>query len=172
MTRSELSSFLDSLAARTPAPGAGSAAAAVVAMAAALVEMTARFSDDEAAASAARTLRARAVALRDDDAAAYAAVLGATGKARQEALSRAADVPLAIAQAGRDVCALAASLRTTGNANLRGEATAAVELASAGARAAAELVLINLAEAGPDERVVEARELLVALRAAAVPTEW
>ena len=45
----KLADFVDLLADRTPAPASGSALAAAAALAAALTEMTARFSDDEEA---------------------------------------------------------------------------------------------------------------------------
>lgn len=154
-----LADYLGALAERSATPGAGSSAAAAVGMAAALTEMAARFSDDEPAAGRAEALRARALQLGDDDAAAYAAVLGSSGEERAAALSRASDVPLAIADAAREVLALVASMVGRGNPNLRGEVLAAAELAEAGARAAATLVLINLGEDSADERAARARVL-------------
>ena len=156
----ELARFADRLAARSPAPGAGSAAAGVITMAAALTEMAARFSDDPAAAARAEDIRARAPALVEEDARAYSAVLASSGTARQEALSRAADVPLSMAETAQELRALAAPLLESGNPNLRGEVLAALELASAGARAAAHLVLLNLGDDRVDGRVAQARALL------------
>ena len=77
-----------------------------------------------------------------------------------EALSRAADVPLAIAEAALDVASLACELAERGNPNLRGDAATAVLLAEAAVRDLANLVEINLATREGDERVDRARELV------------
>ena len=74
--------FLDQLAARTPTPGGGGAAAVTGAMAAGLVAMAARFSatrlpDAGELADQADELRRRLAQLADEDARAYAAVLEA-----------------------------------------------------------------------------------------------
>jgi formiminotetrahydrofolate cyclodeaminase len=79
-----LDAYLDALAARSPGPAGGVAAALTAAQAAALVAMVARFTtgvryDDHADTVAsvierADALRARAVALMDDDVAAFAGV--------------------------------------------------------------------------------------------------
>ena len=74
--------FLDQLAARTPTPGGGGAAAVTGAMAAGLVAMAARFSATQLPgagelAEQADGLRRRLARLVDMDARAYAAVLGA-----------------------------------------------------------------------------------------------
>jgi len=163
------------VAAETPAPGGGSVAAVVVEMAAALAAMAARFSrghwDGGAGAVAqAEALRARAAPLAQEDADAYEAVLtamrmpeGLEPEIRNtligDTLSRAADVPLRIAQAAADVAELGATLAENGNPNLRGDASAAALLSEAAARAAANLVEINLATTEEDERIGLAREL-------------
>ena len=88
--------FLDELAARTPTPGGGGAAAVTGALAAGLVAMAARFSvrrlpEAGDLAEAADELRRRVTGLVDLDARAYQAVL----KLRtREALHEAAIVPL------------------------------------------------------------------------------
>jgi formiminotetrahydrofolate cyclodeaminase len=106
--------------------------------------------------------------LAEADAEAYGAVIAARGTPDYDAaLSRAADVPLTIAQAAADVGELAAELAARGNPNLRGDASTAALLAEAAARAAANLVEINLAEKNGDERVARARELASAAGAAA-----
>lgn len=158
--------FLDAMATDDAAPGGGAAAAVSVTMAAALAGMAARLSTrhlDEAGALAeqADELRRRATPLADEDAAAYAAVLqafqlprddAATRRQRiREALSHAADVPLAIADAGRDVQQLAVHLAHSGNPNLGGDAVTAALLAGAATRAAAHLAELNLAQAGIDD---------------------
>jgi formiminotetrahydrofolate cyclodeaminase len=105
----------------------------------------------------------------------------AAGHRRQRidaALSRAADVPMAVveiaAQAARDAARLAAD----GNPRLRGDAITAALLAQAGARAAATLISINLAAAaladspaaiGPaDDRPARAQALLTEISRAVV----
>jgi formiminotetrahydrofolate cyclodeaminase len=159
-----LSRFLDAVAREEPAPGGGSVSAVVGALGAALVEMAARFSHDWAggpgAAARARQLRDRLTALAPQDAAAYEALLAARregGDARGE-LSDAAAVPLEIAEAAVDVVVLGALVAGSGNANLRSDARAGALFAEAAARAAANLVEVNLEDAA-DPRVRRAREL-------------
>jgi methenyltetrahydrofolate cyclohydrolase len=168
-----LRGFLEAVAARTSAPGGGAVAAVATAIAAALVEMAAQFStkhwdDADAAAARARELRERAAPLAQADADAYEAVIAARGEpGYDEALSRAADVPLAIVEAAADIAELAAELAAQGNPNLRGDAVTAALLAEASARAAANLVEINLAERDGDRRIDRAQELASAAGAAA-----
>jgi formiminotetrahydrofolate cyclodeaminase len=69
----------------------------------------------------------------------------------RDALSGAADVPLAVAEAGSEVAGIAARLAEEGNPNLQGDALAAVLIAGAGVRAAAALVGINLSTANVDD---------------------
>jgi formiminotetrahydrofolate cyclodeaminase len=130
-------------------------------MAAALVEMGAAFADvptDEAA-----SLRARAVELAEAELHAYAPVLEAqrSGDPERvgEALSRAADSPLAIARAATEVAELGASVAASGKEALKGDALVGVVLAEAACRAAGNLVRINLAPAPDDPRVAELSEL-------------
>jgi len=160
---SSVAELLAEVAAPTPAPGGGSSAAVVCALAAALVEMSAGSPHERAA-----TLRARAVELADADLGSYAPVLEAQrlpadDPARAErlraALSAASDVPLAIAEIGCEVTELAAELARSGRRSLEGDATAAVLLAEAATRAAARLVELNLAEQPGDPRLAAAREL-------------
>ena len=170
-----LAGFVDAIAAETPAPGGGAVAAVVTAMAAALTGMVARFSlrhwDGAAGAVAqAEALRARALPLAPEDSDAYETVLTAMRMPKDlepevrnnligDALSRAADVPLRIAETAADVAELAAETAEHGNPNLRGDAVAAALFAEAGARVAANLVVINLGTSEADERVGRAREL-------------
>ena len=158
------------MASDEPAPGGGAATAVAVALAAGLSGMAARLSADHLAdatglAERADRLRRRVAPLAQEDATAYGHVLaayrdrddGAPGVRRERirtALSGAADVPLAIAEAGAEVAEVAARLAREGNPNLRGDAVAAALLAEAGVCAAAVLVEINTT-AGEisDERV-------------------
>jgi formiminotetrahydrofolate cyclodeaminase len=167
--KERLGAFLDDVAAETPAPGAGAVAALLVALAAALVEMAARFSDgSEAALAAAGALRSRLAPLAQADGEAYAAFLAArrAGTDDAEPRARTVAVPLEVAECGSEVAALAASLAERGNPNLRGEAVAAAEAASAGAAIAAKLVELNLG-GKPDERLDRSREHANAAAAAA-----
>ncbi len=164
--------FLDALAARAPAPAGGSAAALVLAQAAALCAKSARLSERQLSAGRAAELtqeaeriRGTAASLIDEDPRAYANVLKAR-RSRNDgqqdaaaaagvaaALSAAADVPLQIVELAVPVSAIAATLAADGNQALRGDALTAGLLAQAAARAAACLVRINLTGAPGDARL-------------------
>lgn len=166
----------ETVAAQTSAPGGGSVAAIVTAFAASLTAMAARFATEEwedaaGAVAQAEALRARVLPLADEDARAYESFLLARRMSEDfdpqvrdaaigEALSRAADVPLAIAEAALDVASLAAELVEHGNPNLRGDAATAALLSEAAVRATANLVEINLATREGDDRIERARELV------------
>ena len=167
--------LLDTIAAETPAPGGGSVAAFVTEMAASLAAMAARFAHDwEGAAGAvaqAETLRHRAAPLAVEDAIAYENVLTAMRMPKDlesevrntligETLSRAADIPLMIAQTAADVAELSCEIAVCGNPNLRGDAAAASMLAASAARVAANLVEINLTTVEGDDRVELARAMV------------
>jgi formiminotetrahydrofolate cyclodeaminase len=138
-----LAEFCDTIAAETSAPGGGSVAAVVGAMAASLAAMAARFSTEQwedaaGAVAQAEALKARLLPLADEDARAYENVLLALRMPKEldeevrdaaigDALSRATDVPMAIAEASLDVATLAAELAERGNPNLHGDAVAADE---------------------------------------------
>jgi formiminotetrahydrofolate cyclodeaminase len=178
--------FLDALAAGAPAPAGGSAAALVLAQAAALCAKSARLSGRQLTASRAAELTAEAEQIRgtaasliDEDPRAYQAVIDQSrriGGERQAersaarrsdgmaaALSAAADVPMRIVELATSVAALAAVLARDGNPALRGDAIAAGLLARAAARAAAALVSINLADRPADPRHSRADSLLAAI---------
>jgi formiminotetrahydrofolate cyclodeaminase len=170
----------ETVAAETSAPGGGSVAAIAGALAASLVAMAARFSTDDwedaaGTVAQAEALRARLLPLADEDAHAYENFLLVRRMSREvepelrdaaigDALSRAADAPLGIAEAAHDVAALAADAADRGNPNLRGDAATAALLAEAAVRATANLVEINLATREGDERVERARELVETTR--------
>ena len=167
-----LGEFLDRVASDSPAPGGGSVAAIAVALAAGLAGMAARLStgqlsDAPELADQADASRRRVAPLARADAESYGRVLDAyrdpedrTARVR-DALSGAADVPLAVAEAGSEVAAIASRLAEEGNPNLKGDAMAAVLLASAGVRAAAKLVQINLSSANVgDDRLNRANSLV------------
>ncbi|MGH3039103.1 MAG: cyclodeaminase/cyclohydrolase family protein [Gaiellaceae bacterium] len=174
--------LLDTIAAETPAPGGGSVAALVTEMAASLAAMAARFAHDwDGAAGAiaqAETLRHRAAPLAVEDAVAYENVLTAMRMPKDlepevrntligETLSRAADVPLAIAECAATVAELAAEIAVEGNQNLRGDAAAAAILASSAAGVAANLVEINLSTTEGDDRIERARAFVRSAETAA-----
>jgi glutamate formiminotransferase/formiminotetrahydrofolate cyclodeaminase len=145
-------------------------------MAAALVTMVARGSDDwedgAGIASQARALRARLTALAEEDATAFADVLvtmrDRSGAPEQRdfalglALLRAAEVPLRIAEAAADVAELAASAAAEGSPHLQPDATAAAALAEAATQAATHLVEINLAIVPGDRHSEQAGRLTAA----------
>jgi formiminotetrahydrofolate cyclodeaminase len=178
-----VSAFLDALAAGSPAPAGGSAAALVLAQAAALCAKSARLSAGELTAGRADELtdeaeyiRARAASLIDEDPLAYQAVLKAprsgpdvapgaadAGAGLAAALSAAADVPLRLVELAVPVTAIAATLVADGKPALRGDAQAAGLLAQAAARAAACLVHINLAGSPEDARHARADALLASI---------
>jgi formiminotetrahydrofolate cyclodeaminase len=174
-----LGEFLDRVASGSPAPGGGSVAAIAVALAAGLAGMAARLStgqlsDAPELADQADASRRRVAPLARADAESYGRVLEAyrepedrTSRVR-DALSGAADVPLAVAEAGSEVAAIASRLAKEGNPNLEGDAMAAVLLAGAGVRAAAKLVQINLSSANVDDDRLRRANSLADNTAAAV----
>ncbi len=175
--------FLDALAAKTACRPGGSAAALVLAQAAALCAKSARLSARQLTADRAAQLseeaeqmRARAASLIDDDPRAYAAVLDALRRRAEQpkdsadaaarlaaALSEAAEVPMRVVELAVPVAGLAAALTADGNPALRGDTITAALLAHAAARSAAALVSINLADAPGDPRLARATALLAGL---------
>jgi formiminotetrahydrofolate cyclodeaminase len=171
-----LGEVLDTLAEEGPAPGGGSAAAIVVAMAAGLVTMVARASKEHweeagGVIGQAEALRARVAPLAEADVKVYTEALGALRNRAQlearyrdqkleAALERAAEIPIKITEAGADVACLAALLVQHGNPEVRADAAAAAVFAEAGARAAAKLVEVNLGTTEDDPRVRHVRALV------------
>ena len=170
-----LTAFLDGLATRGRAPGAGSAAALTVAFAAGLVAMVARSSRemwDEAPGIAAQalTLQDRASSLARTDAEAWEEALAALRAAAdpdaagvagdqelERKLERSAAIPLEIAELGADVAALAVDAALHGEHEYRADAAAAAALAAGGSRAATHLVEVNLGVRPGDDRLARAR---------------
>ena len=179
LERLTVGELLDALAERTPAPGGGTAAATAGALAAALVEMAARFTlAREASADVhtrtalvlerARELLDRLLALGEIELHAYEPVLEALRLPREDpdrsrrvaaARSAAAQSPFEIVAATAELAGLAAELAHTGNPNLEGDALTACALAEAACSAATRLVEINLPEEEGDPRVAQAQEL-------------
>ncbi|MFL6010523.1 MAG: cyclodeaminase/cyclohydrolase family protein [Gaiellaceae bacterium] len=142
-----------------PASGGGPLAARVTASAAELLAEIARASEGswpEAAGVAAQaaSLHDRAAPLADITAHAYGQALGAAGGDYEvgRAYARAAEPPLRIVEAAADVAELAALVAAQCDPARRVDAVAAALVAAAAARAAAELVAVNLTMATNDER--------------------
>lgn len=161
-----LGAVVATMAARKPAPATGAALAVTLSMAAALLEKAASARRngvpvDSAAQGRAEHLRADAIALADEDAAAYRRVHAARGDAERvrSALSRVADPVLGMADIGVKLARLATGLIDQVPRDLEGEVRSAMHLACAAARAAAELVAIDLGERSGDERAGRAYEL-------------
>jgi formiminotetrahydrofolate cyclodeaminase len=165
--------LLDAIASEEPLPASGTAAALVGAMAAGLVAKVGRVSrdweDGQAVAAQARALRLRLALLAHADTEAYGAALAAMRLPKElpqeqrdailgRSLERAADVPLAIADAAADVADLAAVAAERGKPALVADAVAAAELADGAARAAALLVGVNLATGPGDARTALAAD--------------
>ena len=177
-----LREFLDRMAAEEPAPAGGSAAAIGVAMASALIAKVARVSTDwpdaRAVVAQADHLRGRIAPLAQSDAEAYEEALAALhlpdqlepevkNMALRQVLTRAAEIPLVIAEAGADVACLAAEAADRGAPDRRGDAIAAALIAEAAARAAANLVAVNLTVTPDDERLLRAEAVTSVASAAA-----
>ena len=151
--------WLDAIAARDQAAAAGVGCALACATAAALAELTGNLAADRVEAEGdlddaialralgtrAGELRAAALRAAEDDSRAYAAVSEATeGAERAAALARAADPPLAIAEAAAEAAAAAAEIAGAGDWPFTSDAIVACELAAAAANGAARLVAVNL----------------------------
>lgn len=163
----ELDAYLDRLASADPTPGGGSAAALVGAMAAALLAMVARITlagaklaavHPEAQAIAARAddLRARFVAARPRDEAAYQAVVSAQALPRgndaekaerterlQAALAAAAGVPLEVCGLAAETLALCERTARLRNAHLMSDVECALRFARASLDAGIANVRVN-----------------------------
>ena len=162
------SSFLDDLAAATPTPGGGSAAAQAGAMGAALVAMVARLTVGKkkyAAVEAqmneilnqAERLRRELTAAVEEDSAAFEGVMAAfklpketpaQEKVRLEAIEKAtlqaAQVPLTVAQKAFGVMALAERAVAIGNLNAISDGASAAAMAHAALTSAGYNVRINI----------------------------
>ena len=160
-----MENLLSKIASAVPAPASGSAAAVVVATAAALVQKVARLSGRqwpeavEVHAEAER-LRLHSEELIERDSLAYLAFVEAVRSGHDVARAQATtiEVPLEIVRAAAEVAALAERAATSGNPKLLADAVVAATLASAAAESAAFLVAVNLGEAA-DVRLEEARRL-------------
>lgn len=184
LTGLPLPALLEELAAPREVPGAGSALAAALALAAAVVQMAARLSpaswvDATGVAAQAEALRERASALVDEDAEAYGRALearaAAGGNARPEqrdwalgqVTAAAAEPPLALVRLATDLAQLCAAAGARVEPRVHADVAAAAAVAAAVARGARELVAVNLTALPEDVRVAEADRLVAAADAAA-----
>jgi formiminotetrahydrofolate cyclodeaminase len=197
LTQLSVEQFVERLAAATPTPGGGSAAALSGGLAAALVQMVCDltigkegYQQHEPLLSPMRTqaeaLRRELLALADRDAAAYDRVIAAlrlpkateAEKAeRKLALGRAnleaTEVPLASAEACVRVLRLCAELLPRGNRNALSDVGTAAALAAAGLRGALMNVRINLGGLPDADRAagIRARAEAIEKEASASETE-
>ncbi|MDQ6876787.1 MAG: cyclodeaminase/cyclohydrolase family protein [Candidatus Dormibacteraeota bacterium] len=178
-----MTALLDGLASDRSVPAGGSATAAAIAIATALLEKVARLSTSQWASAQvaleqAHALRLRAEELVEADANAYLSFVEAmraakelTGAARESSVKPAreatVDVPLAIVRLGAETVALARELAANGNPNLRADAMVAATLADAAATAGARLIAVNLSGARDDQRLADARRIAKETSAAA-----
>ncbi|MFI7637213.1 cyclodeaminase/cyclohydrolase family protein [Nonomuraea sp. NPDC049400] len=163
MRDTKIVDFLAELAARVPAPGGGATAALHAAQAAALLGMVARYTTGERYADHAETvvaviaetdtLRARALRLAEEDAAAFTAVTDAyrlpKGEERSTAIARAlagaAEPPARVVEAATRVIELCEELLPICNRNVVTDVAAAAEAARAALTTARVNVEVNLA---------------------------
>lgn len=145
------------------ASGGGPLAALVTASAAELLAGIARASEDvwpeaRAVAAQAESLRDRVTPLAKLSADAYERALASTGDDHElgRAYAQAAGPPLRIAEAATDVAELAAYVAQHSDPALHADAVAAGLVAAGCARAAAELVNVNLTVSAGDDRVRKA----------------
>jgi formiminotetrahydrofolate cyclodeaminase len=127
------------------------------AIAAALAELAARFSDEREIAERLVELRTRLLELGDEDSVAYTDFMRTKSDADRD---RTIDVPLAIAECAAEVAGLARALVEGGNPRVAGDAEAGYILARAAASVCARLVEINVAGAD-DPRLARARAAAV-----------
>ena len=183
LTGLSLPALLEELAAPREVPGAGSALAAALAAAAAVVQMAARLSpeswvDAAGVAAQAEALRERAAQLVDEDADAYRQALEARVAADETAKSEqrdwtlgrvtaaAAEPPLALGRLACDLAELCAAAGGRVEPRVHADVAAAAALAVAVTRGARELVAVNLTALPGDVRVDEADRLVAAAEAA------
>lgn len=162
MRETSIARFLSELAGKVPAPGGGAVAALHAAQAAALLGMVARYSTGDKYAEHAETvesvisetdeLRARALDLMEQDAAAFTAVTDAyrlpKGEERSlsiaRALAGAAEPPARVAETAHRLVELCETLLPIGNRNLLTDVAAAAEAARAALTTARVNVEVNL----------------------------
>lgn len=136
----QVGEFLAALGERTPAPASGAATALTAALAAALVELAARFAGDEHAVVRAKALWSRLSELADEDSEAYTAFMDDRNEGTR---ARIVAVPEEIAACAEEAAQLADQVRAQLKSSVVGDAEAAAELARAAARVARRLAELN-----------------------------
>ena len=137
---STVGELLDALGARTPAPASGAATALTAALAAALVELAARFAGDERSVEEAGALAQRLVELADEDVDAYTAFMAERTPANRAWIVA---VPEEIATQARATADLAAHVRAQLEGPVGADADAAAVLAASAAGVASSLAALN-----------------------------
>ena len=140
LSEQRVGEFLAALGEKTPAPASGAATALTAALAAALVELAARFAGDEAMATRANSLAARLTQLADEDSEAYTAFMESRN---DETRRKIVEVPEEIAAGADEIAELAVAVRERVSTAVAGDADAAAELARAAARVARRLAALN-----------------------------
>ena len=171
LSSSEFGTLLQSVAAKSPAPGGGAVASAAAALAAALGSMVVAYSigkkslaaHAEMLASAASELvdaRAELLRLADEDAAAYTALnvvwkLDKADPTRDKQIADAAALaivpPMAVISTCTNLLRVIESLCDKSNRNLRSDLAIAAVLAEAAGRASRWNVLVNMPMLASDE---------------------
>ncbi len=183
MSSLPLDDFTRELAQATPAPGGGAAAAVTGALAAALAAMTGRIAlarggEDAGLAQlveSAEALRTRLLALADEDALAYSAVLAArkdaTGAEQEQearvraAWRKAAQVPAEVVRLSREVALLGRRAVRAAPPSAGPDAVMATLLAAAAAAGSQLNLRANVLAAGrPEDLRVLADQSDIALR--------
>jgi formiminotetrahydrofolate cyclodeaminase len=139
--------LLEAFAAPIATPGGISAAALAAAMAAALVERCA--ATEPTVRSRAVLLRARLVAVADDDIPVLQALAKAAPADRSSAATAASGPAAALRDAAAEVAGLARTMERDGPRRLRGEALCAALLADAAAATAVAVIAANEAHGRP-----------------------
>lgn len=171
LSSSEFGTLLQSVAAKSPAPGGGAVASAVGALAAALGSMVVSYSigkkslaaHEDMLASAERELadaREALLRLADEDAAAYSALnavwkLDKADPTRDKQVADAAELaivpPMAVIATCTSLLRIIESLCDKSNRNLRSDLAIAAVLAEAAGRSSRWNVLVNLPLLASDE---------------------
>jgi methenyltetrahydrofolate cyclohydrolase len=162
-----LQAFANDVAAATPAPAGGAVAAVTLALAAALMAMVARIGErrepGSLASVAARfdSIRLRLLAVAEEDAQAYSAVLEArrtpgsdVGREARiaRAWERAAAAPAEVVKLGEETLVLAAEAAAAFPASAAADAAMAARIATAAVAGSLHNLRLNVAAAGqPDE---------------------
>ena len=156
LTELPLRELLERLAAGTPTPGGGSAAAVTCAVAAALAEMAAVLSHSPGAGAdraRAAELREHALELAERDLASYPPVLQALRRpaddpdrpaAVRAARSAASAAPMEMTRVAGELAVLAARVTQAADRHLVGDAATATTLAEAACASAALLLELNV----------------------------